>query len=127
MQDNSSERLRPHAADRLAQDEESFDLLALAEQLRQEEHPAARGHRQMTIFKKEKVTVVLFVFDPGAELKEHATSGTVTIQCVEGQLVVGTSANEFELKGGQMVALSPNIAHGVRAEEASVMLLTVAR
>lgn len=127
MAKDSSDRLRPHAADRLAQDEESFDLRALAEQLRQEEHEAPRGHRQMTIFKKEKVTVVLFVFEAGAELKEHATKGTVTIQCVEGAIIVGTAAEDYELQAGQLVALSPDIAHDVRAQAPSVMLLTVAR
>ncbi len=120
-------RLRPPAAERLAADEECFDLPVLAEELREEDHSAVRGHRQMTIFKKGPVTMVLFAFDADSELKEHAANGIVTIQCVAGSLMVGTAQDEYELHAGQVVALAPKIRHNVKALKRSTMLLTVHR
>lgn len=120
-------RLRRPPAERLAVDEECFDLSVLAEKLREEDHSAVHGHRQMTLFKKEAVTMVLFAFDAGSELKEHAADGIVTIQCVVGDLIVGTAQDEYDLHAGQVVALAPKIRHNVKAAEQSTMLLTVHR
>ena len=50
----------------------------------------------------------------------------MTIQVVEGRLVVETDAGEHDLRAGQVLVLNPKVAHAVRALEASAMLLTVA-
>ena len=68
---------------------------------------------------------VLFSFDEGGTLKRHAAEGLVTIQVVEGRIVVETDAGDYDLGAGQVLVLNPTLAHAARALEASAMLLTV--
>jgi quercetin dioxygenase-like cupin family protein len=49
----------------------------------------------------------------------------VTIHVLEGHLIVETDASDTDLRAGQVLILNPNVAHAVRALDASAMLLTV--
>ena len=119
------ERLRPHPSGRFAGDSHVFDLGRALSQLRAEAHSAQRGHRQVAIFHRAAVTTVLFAFEPGGELADHAANGLVTIHALEGCLTVQAAGETHELKTGMMIVLSPGVRHSVRAGEASAMLLTV--
>jgi quercetin dioxygenase-like cupin family protein len=119
------ERLRSHPSGRFAGESHAFNLGEVLAALRAEAHPAERGHRQMTIFHRAPVTQVLFAFEPGGELADHAAHGLVTIQVLEGRLVVQADARDHELRAGSIPVLNPDVRHNVRALEASAMLLTV--
>jgi quercetin dioxygenase-like cupin family protein len=79
----------------------------------------------MTIFHRAPVTQVVFAFEPGGELADHAAHGLVTIQVLEGRLVVQADKRDHELRAGYILILNPDVRHNVRALEASAMLLTV--
>jgi quercetin dioxygenase-like cupin family protein len=118
-------RLRSHPATRFAGDSHVFDLSESLQQLRAEAHPAQSGHRQMTIFHRAPVTQVLFSFDAGGEMTNHAANGLVTIHVLEGHFSVPCDSQTHELNAGMMLVLSPNVRHSVRAVEPGAMLLTV--
>ena len=124
--DVSGDRLREAPAARFAGDRHVFDLREELAKLRAEPHAGARGHRQVTLFHRPPVGHVLFAFEPGAVLKRHQADGLVTIQALEGQIVVETDAGETPLHAGQLLTLSPKVPHAVRAPERAAMLLTVA-
>ena len=122
------ERPRPEA--RFAGESHVFDLPAALRQLRAEAQTAAQhGHRQITIFHRGALTHALFAFQPGGELADHAARGVVTIHAIEGHLTVRAGEDTYELTGGMMVVLAPNVRHSVCAGESSgaAMLLTVCR
>jgi quercetin dioxygenase-like cupin family protein len=119
------DRLRTAPVERFAGEIHGFDLNEALQKLRAEAHATKSGHRQITIFRRAPVATVLFAFEPGSELADHAANGLVTIHVVEGNLVVQAAEQTHELKAGMMVILSPNVRHSVRASEASAMLLTV--
>jgi quercetin dioxygenase-like cupin family protein len=121
----AKERLRPHPSERFSGDSHVFDLSGALRELRAEAHPAHGGHRQVTIFHRAPVTQVLFSFEPGGELADHAANGLVTIHTVEGHLTVQAAGQPHELGAGMMIVLSPGVRHSVRAGETSAMLLTV--
>src|SRR5687767_3222010 len=91
MENSMSEqetRLRPHPAERFAGECHVFDLNRALDELRAEAHAAKSGHRQVTIFHRAPVTKVLFAFEPGGQIAEHAAHGLVTIHAIEGRFTV---------------------------------------
>jgi len=118
-------RLREHPSERFAAAQHCFDLNEIGDQLESEAHPARKGHRQIAVYSQGAVTMVLFDFEAGGGLKDHAANGLVTIQVLQGAITVGTAQENYELSDGGMVVLNPNIVHSVQAAKASRMLLTV--
>ncbi len=118
-------RLRPAPVERFAGQSHVFNLDTALEELRAEAHPAQDGHRQKTLFHRSPVTKVLFSFDAGGALSDHSAHGLVTIQVLEGRLMVQADGQDHELNAGQILILNPDVSHNVRASQASAMLLTV--
>jgi len=118
-------RLRRSPSERFEGPSHAFDLHEVALKLRNEDHPARRGHRQMTLFQQGHLTHVVFAFDRDGHLAEHAAPGLVTIHVHSGLLAVTERGEVHELGAGQMLVLAPGVPHDVRAREESVMLLTV--
>jgi quercetin dioxygenase-like cupin family protein len=124
-QESYPDRLRVAPAVRFAGESHVFDMHAELARLRTEPHPGKHGHRQVTLFHRPPVAHVLFSFDAGGSLERHAGHGLVTIQVVEGQIVVETDVGDNTLSAGQVLILKPSLAHAVRALEPSAVLLTV--
>jgi quercetin dioxygenase-like cupin family protein len=125
QENQQNERLRLAPIERFAGDVHSFDLNETLQKLRAEAHAGPSGHRQITIFHRAPVTKVLFAFEPGGELADHAANGLVTIHVIDGQLTVRAAEQTHELQAGMVVILSPNVRHSVHASQAGAMLLTV--
>lgn len=125
----SDERIREAPVERFDVECLQFDLHAEAEAIRGEARPWRGGHKQKTLFKHATRTVALFVMEPGGSMAEHSTSGTVTIQTVQGAIEVavgeGGSHGVRRMPAGSLLVLSPGTRHSVRADEASVFLLQV--
>ncbi|MDZ7779450.1 MAG: cupin domain-containing protein [Gemmatimonadota bacterium] len=124
-QDLQDDRLRTAPLKRFEGPSHAFDLDAVAKQLRTEDHPVRHGHRQMTLFQRDHITHVVFVFDADGYLAEHSAPGLVTIHTHRGRIEVTERGEVHDLAEGQILVLDPKVPHEVRAREESVMLLTV--
>jgi len=113
--------------ERFAGSEHVFNLRGIAAGLRHERAPVRGGHRQMTIYHKMPVTLVLFDFEAGARLTDHQADAQVTILALTGLLEVTTPAQTHRLPEGSLLVLEPGVRHDVFAPEQAQMLLTVAR
>ena len=113
--------------ERFAGAEHVFDLRDIAARLRDEDARARDGHRQMTIYHKTPITVVLFDFEAGARLADHQADAQVTIFALTGLLEVSTPTRTHRVPEGSLLVLDPGVRHDVLAPEPSQMLLTVAR
>jgi quercetin dioxygenase-like cupin family protein len=122
---NTDDRLRVHPSVRLAGAVQQVDLIEAAKRLRAEPHAATHGHRQIAIVRHGPVSIMLFVFDRGGTLKEHATEGEVTIHVLDGELEITLGAEVAVLGRGELVSFAPGQPHSVRAVVESEMLLTV--
>ena len=120
-----AERMREHPTSRFSGDSHAYNIGEELAILRAEPRPAGGGHRQITMVQRGMVTQVLFAFDAGAELPTHAAHGLVSIQALEGRLMVLANDRDHELTPGCMLVLSTDMPHDVRAIEDSAMLLTV--
>jgi quercetin dioxygenase-like cupin family protein len=94
--------------------------------LGEEPHEGSDKHRQITVFHKGTLRVVLFAFEAGGGLPAHRAPGFVVIHTLRGRIDVKTLNERYELPAGQMVMLDPEVVHDVTAVEESDMLLTIA-
>lgn len=102
-------------------------LADAAAQLRAEPRGASTVPRKVALLRQGPVSVILFVFEQGAVLKEHKADGEVVIQTVTGRMAVTVAGSEVQLGPGDLVSLAPGEVHSVSAIEASDMLLTLCR
>lgn len=123
---DSKDRLRPPPAERLAGPEHRIDLASALDALRREPHERTGSHKQITVFHKGPLRIVLFAFDSGGGLPSHRAPGSVVIHTLRGRIRVKTFNESYELATGQLLLLDPEVIHDVTAQEQSDMLLTVA-
>lgn len=122
---DQTDRLPPR--ERFAGAEHVFDLRGIATGLRDENTPVRDGHRQMTIFHKPPLTLIVFDFEAGARLADHRADAQVTILALTGLLVVSTPTQTHRLPEGSALVLDPGVSHDLYAPEKCQMLLAVAR
>lgn len=115
----------PRPAEQFATPEHVLDFPAIAAALRHEAAAAPHGHRQRTVHRHERTTMVLFAFDAGGTLREHSANGLVMIHVVAGTLHVRTPAADHALGAGMALVLEPRVPHSVTAAAPADMLLTV--
>ena len=120
-----NDRLRPPPSERFAGPEHRIDLTAALESLRVEHHESTERHRQITVFHKGPLRMVLFAFEAGAGLPSHRAPGFVVIHTLRGRITVKTLNDSQDLAAGQLVTLDPEVVHDVTAVESSDMLLTI--
>jgi quercetin dioxygenase-like cupin family protein len=98
---------------------EPIDIAPLGTSLRQ-----AATH---AILKTRALELIRLVLRAGQELPPHSVYGELTLLCLEGAVSVTTAdgAPAIELRTNQLVLLSAQIPHGVRALEDASLLLTV--
>jgi quercetin dioxygenase-like cupin family protein len=120
----SDERLREPPESRFDTSSHVFDLRAELAALRAES-PGPRGHHQKTLLKQGGRTVALFALDASSGLPEHKAAGTVTIQPIEGEVVVTAEGRTHRLGPHHVLALAPNVRHSVTAERPAAFLLQI--
>ena len=125
-------RLREAPATRFSGPQHFFDLTQLSAHLLNEAHLGTNGHRQMTIYRHDATTMVLFAFEAGGKLADHKANGLVTIHALDGALTIEAQSETGEadwkthkLSAQQILVLSPGVLHNVTAHKASRMLLTI--
>ena len=124
---STEDRLRKHGRERLASPVQHIDLAEAAVRLRAEAHDGVAGHRQVALVRRGPVSLILFLFEAGASLKEHRAEGEVTIHVLTGRLSVSAAGETFSLGPGELVSLAPGHSHSVDALEESTMLLSICR
>lgn len=121
----SKHRLRPSPAERFAGPEHRIDLASALDALRSEPHDGKDGHRQITVFRKGPLRLVLFAFEAGGSLVAHRAPGLVVIHALRGTVRVRTPNETHELTAGRILVLDPEVLHDVKAHEQADILLTV--
>lgn len=103
-----------------------IDLNLFIEQLCKETRWKESDRNSITIFKSDKMRIVLLGLHKGAELVTHTANGMISVQVLEGKIDFITSAKTGSLQKGQMIVLHEKIPHSVVALEESFFLLTLA-
>jgi quercetin dioxygenase-like cupin family protein len=102
-----------------------YDLAAVATELAAaaREHPSGRDARTIVATTSQRVTVI--ALNDGAELSEHQSPPSATLQVLSGSLRLHAGDDTWDVAAGQLVGIPPQ-RHGVTATSDCVFVLTVA-
>lgn len=101
----------------------SIDLEATADRLLAE--LPGSGRRTESLAREAGVSVLMMAMEGGDEIREHSAAGVVTAQLLRGHATLMANGAPNDLRPGQVLVFQPRVRHDVRAEEQSVLLLTI--
>jgi len=78
------------------------------------------------LVKTGPLRVQVLALDEGGELTGQDADGPFTIQCLLGRVFVSIQGREQRLTTGDLLVVNAGVPHDIKAEEASVLLVTVA-
>ena len=93
--------------------------------LRAEVEIPTDGTISRKLFEDERLRLVVFGFDAGQELTEHTSSAEVIVQVVSGRITLTVEGTAHLLTPASWLLLEPRRPHSLRAEEPSIVLLTL--
>lgn len=127
---NDATPLRPEGDRILNAPMVEMDLEKFIEQLKSEITWKENDRNTITIFKSDKLRIVLVGLKENAELKKHIAPGFISVQVIKGQMEFTANPEgiqqKAELSVGQMIALQPQIPHKIVAKQETFFLLTLA-
>lgn len=89
--------------------------------------PIGSTSTSSSLLRTAQLQVLRLVLARGGQLPTHQLDGEMTIQCLSGNASLIASEGEFALEAGQLMALAGHHPHAVRANEPSVLLVTLVR
>jgi quercetin dioxygenase-like cupin family protein len=95
-------------------------------QIKSEPTWADSDRNSVTLFKSDRMRIVLIGLHENAELTPHKANGVISVQVLQGKIAFGTEQQSTEVEKGQMIALHENITHNVKALTESFLILTLA-
>jgi quercetin dioxygenase-like cupin family protein len=78
-----------------------------------------------SLLKTDKLQLMRVVLAAGQTVPEHQVSGEITIQCLEGEVLVSTPQRACALAAGELTALPAQVPHAVQAKTNASLLVTV--
>lgn len=123
---NDATPLRPEGDRLLNAPMVEMDINKFIQQIKQEVTWKESSLNSITLFKSDKMRIVLIGIHKNGELKTHTAPGYISVQVMEGHIQFTTEEKTVELQKGQMISLQPQLPHSVVAKEESFFLLTLA-
>ena len=105
-------------------DQPSFTVLA---SLLDEVEIPENGTLSRVVFNADGLRVVLFAFDTGEQLTDHAATVPAVVQVIKGRLEMTLGDQTVEIDPGSWVHMDAHLVHALVALEPSVVILTLQR
>ncbi|MDP3354577.1 MAG: cupin domain-containing protein [Polaromonas sp.] len=88
---------------------------------------AAKLHevKSHSLLKTSQLQLMRVVMLTGQTMPEHHVAGEITIQCLEGNVMISTLGRSSALAAGELMALPAHEPHGLKAVADSSLLVTV--
>ena len=80
----------------------------------------------ITVFKTDKIRMVLVAMHKGAEMHTTRPDNILTLQVIDGMMRLSTNQKTIEASKEQILTLHEHIAYSLQAVEESIFLLTIA-
>lgn len=85
------------------------------------------GTLSRVAFDGDGFRVVLFAFDTGQELTDHAATVPAIVQVLEGRISIMLDGETHEIGPGSWVHMEAHLIHALSALEPSIVILTLRR
>ena len=122
---NAATTQRPHGERIMDAAMVTIDLRSFTKQIREEKAWKESDRNARAVFKTDGMRIVLIALHKDAEMLKHTIDGLISIQVIEGEILITTEKQSDELGPGEMLALHENIPHNVLAKKESIFLLTL--
>jgi quercetin dioxygenase-like cupin family protein len=86
---------------------------------------ARHGRTARTLVKDGPLRLTYMAIAPGGTVPSHSTTGPVTIQVTEGNLLFRALDREYPLATGDVLVLAAGVEHSATSEQGGSFLLTV--
>jgi quercetin dioxygenase-like cupin family protein len=83
------------------------------------------GTLSRVLHSDEHVRLVVFAFDTGQELTDHAAGVPAIVQVVSGRLALTLEEETVEIDSRSWIHMPARLPHAVRALEPSIMVLSL--
>jgi quercetin dioxygenase-like cupin family protein len=103
----------------------SFDLREEMRVIR-DELGDAHARIARTLVKEGQLRLTLVGLNPGGAVHPHEAPGPITIQVLDGEIVLDAAGTSRTLATGALVALDGGVRHAVHAPSGGIFLLTIA-
>lgn len=100
------------------------DIPTYLEQLRSEKSWVKNDRNAITVYKSDKITIVIAILKSGAMVNDHSIDEALTFQVLAGELKVETEGRVFYTTAGQMMSFHAHLAHSIKAMADSEILIT---
>jgi len=103
----------------------TFEISTLLARLKAEPAWQRESHNGMTLTKSRGLRVVLVAMHSGATLPSHHADGPISVQVIDGKLMVNADSQAVTLRAGQLATLQSGIRHELQAATEAAFLLTL--
>ncbi len=101
-----------------------MDIPVFTDQLKREKSWDKNDRNGITVFKSEKMTMVVTMLKAGAEVKRNSDYGYLTLQVLKGELSITTPDDQLSIMENQAIAFHPNVVHSFVAVTDTTLLQT---
>jgi quercetin dioxygenase-like cupin family protein len=83
------------------------------------------GAKTTALVKTEAFEAIRLAVPAGRDIAPHEVSGQITLQCLEGRVLLELPETSLEVSAGQWVYLDGGVRHSLKGLEDASLLLTI--
>jgi quercetin dioxygenase-like cupin family protein len=102
-----------------------IDIPSFIKQIKDEKAWDKNDRNSVTVFKTDKMRVVVVGLHKGAEMTTEHPDNVISIQVISGKIKLHANDDTYDVRKKQAVALHDNVPYRVVAVKKSIFLLTV--
>ncbi len=102
-----------------------IDIPDFIKRIKKEKAWRKNDRNAITVFKSDKIRIVLVVMRKKAELTTERPENIFSLQVLDGKVKLHTAEKTIEVRQDEMFVLHANIPYKIIAEKKSIFLLTV--
>lgn len=103
----------------------TFDLEAIARELRAEAPYVREGQTARTLIRSSDLRIVFIALQAGKTISEHHANVTASVQTLSGHIRLQLPDRSVDVPEGKLLVLDVGLSHDVYAETDSTFLLTL--
>jgi quercetin dioxygenase-like cupin family protein len=82
--------------------------------------------KTLALFKAKDLEVMRVVLAAGKRVPDHSVPGSITVQCLEGQVELSMPGHTATLSAGQFAYVGGGVSHALHALQDCDLLVTIA-